>query len=182
MRFRRIDAKEDLPPESVADAAKIIRDFIEDYHEKLEENFLFPRFEKAGKLVDLVTVLQEQHQAGRRVTDLTMSLANLRALKDAEDCRKLADSMRQFIRMYNPHEAREDTGARARAAPRCMPDGGGKPARRGRRSSSSVSLRLPVPTRQAALYTVCARRGPRYGAPPGGSWLSSALTSRTRVS
>jgi hemerythrin-like domain-containing protein len=107
--IRRIVANEDLSPESVADAAKIIRDFIEDYHEKLEGNFLFPRFEKAGKLVDLVTVLREQHQAGRRVTDLTMSLANLRALKDAEDRRKLADSMRHFIRMYNPHEAREDT-------------------------------------------------------------------------
>jgi hemerythrin-like domain-containing protein len=42
--IRRIDANGDLPPESVADAAKIIRNFMEDYHEKLEENFLFPRF------------------------------------------------------------------------------------------------------------------------------------------
>ena len=33
-------------------------------HEKLEENFLFPRFRKANKLVDLVDVLLQQHQAG----------------------------------------------------------------------------------------------------------------------
>ncbi len=38
-----------------------------------------------------------------------MSLANAPALKSADDRRKLADSMRQFVRMYNPHEAREDT-------------------------------------------------------------------------
>src|ERR1700720_429414 len=45
--IRRIDANEDLPPETLADSAKIIRSFIEDYHEKLEGDFFFPRFEKA---------------------------------------------------------------------------------------------------------------------------------------
>jgi hemerythrin-like domain-containing protein len=107
--LRRIDAKEDLPPEPILESAKIIRSFIEDYHEKLEEDFLFPRFRKANKLVDLVDVLLEQHQAGRRVTDITLQLATNAALKNPDDRRKLADSMRQFIRMYNPHEAREDT-------------------------------------------------------------------------
>jgi hemerythrin-like domain-containing protein len=107
--IRRIDGKEDLPPEPLADSAKIIRDFVEDYHEKLEEDFLFPRFKKADKLLDLVDVLLQQHQAGRRLTDITMHLATSQALKNEDDRRKLADSMRQFIRMYNPHEAREDT-------------------------------------------------------------------------
>jgi hemerythrin-like domain-containing protein len=107
--IRRIDNNEDLPPEPLADSAKIIRQFVEDYHEKLEEDFLFPRFEKANKLVDLVGVLLQQHQAGRRLTDITIHFATSRALKNADDRRKLADSMRQFIRMYNPHEAREDT-------------------------------------------------------------------------
>jgi hemerythrin-like domain-containing protein len=107
--LRRMDANEDLPPEPLADSAKIIRDFVEDYHEKLEENFLLPRFKKAGKLVDLVDVLLDQHQAGRRLTDITMHLATNQSLKNADDRRKLADSMRQFIRMYSPHEAREDT-------------------------------------------------------------------------
>ena len=40
-----------------------------------------------------------------------MHLATNQALKNADDRRRLADSMRQFIRMYSPHEAREDTGA-----------------------------------------------------------------------
>jgi hemerythrin-like domain-containing protein len=107
--IRRIDANQDLQPETVADSAKIIRSFIEDYHEKLEDDFLFSRFEKANQLVDLVKVLRDQHAAGRRVTDITMRFATNQALKNANDRRKLADSMRQFIRMYNPHEAREDT-------------------------------------------------------------------------
>jgi len=97
--LRRMDANEDLPPEPLADSAKIIREFVEDYHEKLEENFLFPRFKKAGKLVDLVDVLLQRHQAGRRLTDITMHLATNQSLKNGDDRRKLADSMRQFIRM-----------------------------------------------------------------------------------
>src|SRR5438105_15773167 len=50
--LRRMDAKEDLPPEPILESAKIIRSFVEDYHEKLEENVLFPRFKKANKLTD----------------------------------------------------------------------------------------------------------------------------------
>ena len=107
--LRRLDAREDLPPEALAESAGIIRNFIEDYHERLEENFLFPRFRKANTLVDLVDVLEAQHRAGRRVTDATMRLSNLKAIRDPEQRRLLADSLRAFIRMYAPHEAREDT-------------------------------------------------------------------------
>ena len=90
-------------------AAKIVRTFIEDYHERLEEDHLFPRFEKAGKLVDLVKVLREQHEAGRRLTDEIAQLANPAALKDAEGSKQLSRSLRQFVPMYRPHESREDT-------------------------------------------------------------------------
>jgi hemerythrin-like domain-containing protein len=107
---RRLDAGgRELPPDAVADSAGIIRAFIEDYHEKLEEDFLFPRFRKADTLVDLVDVLSAQHQAGRRVTDTTVRLANARAIRDAGERKALADSLRSFVRMYAPHEAREDT-------------------------------------------------------------------------
>lgn len=107
--LRRIGAKQDFPPEALSDAAGIIRNFVEDYHEKLEEDFLFPRFEKAKLLVDLVKVLRTQHQAGRQVTDVTMRFANSQSLKNESERGQLITSMQQFIRMYNPHEAREDT-------------------------------------------------------------------------
>jgi hemerythrin-like domain-containing protein len=105
----RIDKRADLPPEPLRDTAVIIRDFIENYHEKLEEDYLFPRFRKAGKLVELVDVLTEQHQAGRRVTQQIIQSANKAALKSDDSRKKLVLAMRQFIRMYSPHEAREDT-------------------------------------------------------------------------
>jgi hemerythrin-like domain-containing protein len=107
--IRRIDAKQDLPPDSVREGATIIRTFIEDYHEKLEEDYLFPRFEKARQLTELTNVLRTQHQAGRRVTDQVRQLATAQTLKQAESATKLRDLLRQFSRMYAPHEAREDT-------------------------------------------------------------------------
>jgi hemerythrin-like domain-containing protein len=107
--LRRIEANEELPPQALLDSVKIIRSFIEDYHEKLEEDFLFPRFRKARQLVDLVNVLNDQHRAGRRLTDTTMKLSTPKALNNPQERRNLAESLRLFIRMYNPHEAREDT-------------------------------------------------------------------------
>jgi hemerythrin-like domain-containing protein len=107
--IRRLDSDQDLPAEPLADAAKLIRSFIEDYHEKLEEDFLFPRFRKAGKLVDLVDTLLAQHQAGRRLTETTSRLATAAALREPGKQRELKESMAAFIRMYAPHEAREDT-------------------------------------------------------------------------
>jgi hemerythrin-like domain-containing protein len=107
--IHRIDEKRDLPPEPVHSAADIIRTFIEDYHEKLEEDYLFPRFEKAGRLTDLTKVLREQHQAGRRLTGQITSLASHASLKDPGSSAALRTAMRSFIRMYSPHEAREDT-------------------------------------------------------------------------
>jgi hemerythrin-like domain-containing protein len=70
---RRIRAKQDFPASAVTEGATSIRKFIQDYHEKLEEEHLFSRFRKAGKLVDLVDVLLKQHQAGRRLTDRALA-------------------------------------------------------------------------------------------------------------
>ncbi len=106
---RRIDGKKDFPVDAVKNGAEIMRTFIEDYHEKLEEDYLFPRFEKAGTLADLTKVLREQHQAGRRVTDQITRLATAQTLKNPSSSMRLKDLMRQFVRMYEPHEAREDT-------------------------------------------------------------------------
>src|SRR5580698_10078412 len=49
----RIAENREVPADAVAACAAIVRRVIEDYHEKLEENFLFPRFEKAGVLAEL---------------------------------------------------------------------------------------------------------------------------------
>jgi len=105
----RIDAGRDFPPAVVMSSARLIRSFVEDYHEKLEEDYLFPRFRKANRLVDLVDVLYQQHQKGRILTDRTMQLSAAAAIKDAGQPGNLRNYLHEFVRMYEPHEAREDT-------------------------------------------------------------------------
>ena len=106
---RRISARQDFPPATIVDSAHIIRSFIEEYHERLEEDHLFPRFRKAGKLVELVDTLTTQHNVGRTVTTRILSLAQSPSLNKAEEREKLSQQLEAFIRMYSPHEAREDT-------------------------------------------------------------------------
>jgi hemerythrin-like domain-containing protein len=106
--LRHLDRGEEVPPEVIRDSAKIIRGYIEDYHEKLEEDFYFPRF-KNTPLASLAEVLLEQHLAGRKLTDITLRLATPQAMKIAEERGRLADSVRTFVRMYGPHEVWEDT-------------------------------------------------------------------------
>jgi hemerythrin-like domain-containing protein len=99
---------ESFPIDAVTNAAGIIRTFVEDYHEKQEENYLFPRFQKANQLTDLVQVLLQQHQAGRKVTDQVVQLCKTTNRTDAEN-QRLIQLLAAFNIMYSPHEAREDT-------------------------------------------------------------------------
>jgi hemerythrin-like domain-containing protein len=107
--IRRVDGGKAVDAEPIAKAATIVRAFIEDYHEKDEEEFVFPRFRKAGKLTGLVDVLLQQHQAGRGLTTHLQRLATAAALRKPESRAEMAQAMRRFIRMYEPHAAREDT-------------------------------------------------------------------------
>jgi hemerythrin-like domain-containing protein len=99
-----IETGEPVDLSATASAARIMRRFVEDYHERNEERFVFPELLKRNTLTTLVETLKTQHMRGRMVTDdiLRLSakgtggLALLRALRD-------------FDRMYRPHAAREDT-------------------------------------------------------------------------
>jgi hemerythrin-like domain-containing protein len=99
--------KESFNRESLSKSAEIIRTFVEDYHEKQEENYLFPRFQKANQLTDLVQTLLQQHKAGRVITD-QISQITKSAPSDTDD-QKLIKLLTDFNTMYRPHEAREDT-------------------------------------------------------------------------
>lgn len=98
-----------VPPDVLKQAAMLVRQFVENYHEKLEEQHLFPRFEKAGLLADLVKTLRLQHDAGHRLTSQVLTLVGSGAFHVAASRRQLAAALRAFSRMYRPHAAREDT-------------------------------------------------------------------------
>jgi len=76
---------------------------------KLEEDFLFPRFEKANQLTNLVKVLRKQHKAGRILTDVILQFAKMKSLTNTDETQKLIKLLSDFNGMYRPHEAREDT-------------------------------------------------------------------------
>lgn len=88
----------------VGSAAGIVRRFIEEYHEKQEEDSVFPRLEAAHREAELVATLRRQHQRGREVTAEITRLATARG-----NPTELVAPLRAFVRMYRPHAAREDT-------------------------------------------------------------------------
>jgi hemerythrin-like domain-containing protein len=104
----RLETGQDLSPDALTRAADLVRRFVEDYHERNEEEQIFPRFERAHAMEPLVRVLREQHQIGRRLTD-AIAATTARTLKDENASNRLVSTIRQFNHMYEAHAAREDT-------------------------------------------------------------------------
>lgn len=107
--MRRMAAKEEVPPAVFHHTADLVRRFVEEYHERNEEKYIFPVFQKAGKMTDLVQTLLAQHHAGRVVTGQILRLSTPDAYRDAGNRQKVVECCHSFIRMYRPHESREDT-------------------------------------------------------------------------
>lgn len=105
----RLTAGRDLPVDSLHQAAQIVHEFIEGFHEGLEEGYVFPPLRRAGKLGHTVNTLLIQHARGRSVTQRVLATATDRRLQDSAVQASLAQDLRVFVRMYGPHEAREDT-------------------------------------------------------------------------
>jgi hemerythrin-like domain-containing protein len=107
--MRRIREGQEVSPEVFQHTAGLVKKFVEEYHEKNEEDFIFPVFVKAGKLKDLVETLKTQHKAGRVVTAEIIRLSQPDLFRSMENRRKVVAACGSFIRMYRPHESREDT-------------------------------------------------------------------------
>lgn len=105
---RRLGQGEDMESSVFVQAAETMRDFIHGYHEKLEENYLFPHFKKAGRMVPLIDVLIAQHAAGRKLTENILQIAPT-ARTDSGRRKTMIDAMQASIVLYQPHAAREDT-------------------------------------------------------------------------
>jgi hemerythrin-like domain-containing protein len=105
--LEKIKAGQSFPVDALNNSAKIIRDFVENYHEKNEENYLFTRFQKEGKETDLVKTLKVQHDKGRILTEYIISNSGTMPAKDK--LTELNHRMTAFIKMYRPHASREYT-------------------------------------------------------------------------
>lgn len=85
--------------------AGIVRDFIEGYHEKNEEKYVFPLLIKNKKHVDLVNELIRQHRVSQLLTKKIINLSK----SENPDISKLKLYIILFVKMYRYHESREDT-------------------------------------------------------------------------
>jgi hypothetical protein len=65
---RRLSTGDALDPNTVFHSAQIVHDYIESFHEGLEEGFIFPALVKANTLADTVRTLLVQHDRGRKIT------------------------------------------------------------------------------------------------------------------
>ncbi|HSC25475.1 MAG TPA: hemerythrin domain-containing protein [Candidatus Babeliales bacterium] len=106
---KRIDNNTNFSIIVLNNAVEIIRSFIENYHEKLEEDYIFPLFEKHKKEIKLVKTLKAQHNKGREITAQLQKLSIENKPLDQKTRKLIKNLLQKFIRMYRPHEAREDT-------------------------------------------------------------------------
>jgi hemerythrin-like domain-containing protein len=105
----QVQAGGSLNAQHLHDAALVIHDFIEGFHEGLEEGFVFPRLRQAGQVTGTVSTLLLQHARGRVLTQFILAHATASEVASAGTRSELTAAMQAFVRMYEPHEAREDT-------------------------------------------------------------------------
>ena len=103
----QVQAGHPLAAAQVHDAALIIHDFIEGFHEGLEEGYVFPRVRP--QLTSTVTTLLTQHARGRVITQYLLAQSRTGGTLSPGTSAKVSGAMQAFVRMYEPHEAREDT-------------------------------------------------------------------------
>lgn len=107
--YDKVISMQDIPVEPLKKAVNIIESFIENYHEKNEENYIFPLFEKAKLKVELVRTLKAQHVRGREVTAAIKKILNQSGTITLKNKKRIKSLLKKFVNMYRPHEAREDT-------------------------------------------------------------------------
>lgn len=71
-----------VPAGHAHDSALIIHDYIEAFHEELEEAYVFPRLMRAGQLKQTVSTLLLQHARGRELTQLILRERRQRIARD----------------------------------------------------------------------------------------------------
>ncbi len=105
--LRRAGQGEDIDPAVFTRAAEITKSFIHGHQEKIEEELVFAQFKKAGRMVELVGVLANQHTAGARLTDRILAAAPQAKSKEPREA--MSKDVQTLIAMYRPHMAREAT-------------------------------------------------------------------------
>lgn len=111
---RRLVTGDVLDPILLYRSAQIVHNYIEGFHEGIEDAYIFPALVRAGKLTDTVRTLLVQHDRGRHLTVAIIGASTPmgmgpNAFGDPAGRAGLVASLDAFVAMCEPHEAREDT-------------------------------------------------------------------------
>jgi hemerythrin-like domain-containing protein len=102
----RLDGRQFVDANAMHRTAQLFRDFGQNYHEKLEEENIFPELRKAGgEAGAMVQVLIEQHKRGREIVNYLLSTTRGAVLRGQD----LVAPLIALELMYANHAAREDT-------------------------------------------------------------------------
>jgi hemerythrin-like domain-containing protein len=90
-------------------ASQIVSRVIHAHHEVEEERIIFPVVEKTAGMQTLTSTLRGQHSAARAITAVIGRNAGAEAVRNAARRKELITAMQNFMNMYTPHGAHEDT-------------------------------------------------------------------------
>lgn len=62
----------------IYNTATIAQQFIENYHQKLEEQYVFPKFSRNPKYIELINTLLNQHNAAHNLTENILYFSSIK--------------------------------------------------------------------------------------------------------
>lgn len=101
---RRIAEGGSVDPGLVVKVTSIIHDYFADYHEKMEEKYIFGLLEKSDKEFVSIQQLKEQHGVGWELTERIRNLARANKLTA-----EVIGYLQVYTKMFRHHAAWEDT-------------------------------------------------------------------------
>ena len=99
-------SKPDLGP--INQACRIIKQLVDQHHMKIEEEAIYPRFEK-GELADFARTLWAQHNDMRKMVARMEDLSMTGAVRDRSEMEELKRIFEGFHKMVMAHAAWEET-------------------------------------------------------------------------
>lgn len=108
-QFRKqLEKGEKLDPDLLGPVSNLVATVVHGHHEQVEEKYVFARLRGVGDYETLVGRLTGQHRIGRELT-ATIAQAATPAHGQALGSERLNEALGDFIALYAPHEAREDS-------------------------------------------------------------------------
>jgi hemerythrin-like domain-containing protein len=97
----------DLGP--VNQGCHMIKELVDKHHMKIEDEYIYPRFEKGGELSDFTSTLRSQHDDMRDMVARMADLSKTGAVRDPSEMDELKRVFDKFHKMVMAHAAWEET-------------------------------------------------------------------------